>query len=104
MTSSVIDLIAPMHASTPIIEKKMATAEPSTFTAYRNPWLSGSLLVFRNANAGSTKSRGVNPTAPQIDTKSPKNGIAAETSVIAAMYAEVYKSRHRQDLHLLFFA
>jgi hypothetical protein len=46
----------------------------------------------------------VKPTAPQIDTKSPKNGIAAETTVIAAMYAEVYVSRHRQDPQLLFFA
>jgi len=96
--------MAPMHASTPMIENKTATAALSTFTAYCDPRLSGSLLVFRSANPGSTKSRGVNPTAPQIDTKSPKNGIAAETRVITAMYAEVYISRHRQDLQLLFVA
>ena len=65
--------------------------------------LSGIVLVLRSANAGSTKSKGVNPTAPQTDTKSPKKGIAAETSVITAMYADVYVSRHRQGLQLMFF-
>ena len=103
MTSSAIDLIAPMHARAPMIENKIATAAPSIFTAHCNPGLSGIVLVLRSANAGSTKSKGVNPTAPQTDTKSPKKGIAAETSVITAMYADVYVSRHRQDLQLMFF-
>jgi len=98
-----MDLIAPMHASAPMIENKIATAALIIFTAHCNPGLSGIVLVLRRASAGSTKSRGVNPTAPQTDTKSPKKGIAAETRVIMAMYADVYVSRHRQDLQLLFF-
>jgi hypothetical protein len=73
-------------------------------TAFRNPGFLGNFPAFRNANAGSTKSRGVKPTAPQTDTKSPKKGIAAATRVIAAMYTEVYISRHTHALCLVFFA
>jgi hypothetical protein len=93
-----------MHARAPTTQKNTVTVDPRALIACRSPGFLGSFPTFRNAKAGSTKSRGVNPTAPQTDTKSPKKGIAAATRVIAAMYTEVYISRHTHALRLVFFA
>lgn len=41
--------------------------------------------AIKKAKAGNTKSKGVNPIAPQMATKSPKNGIAAEIRVMMMM-------------------
>jgi hypothetical protein len=45
----------------------------------------GILPDFKYAMAGKTKSNGVNPMAPHMDTKSPKKGIAAAMRVIRTM-------------------
>lgn len=84
-----MNLTAPMQPRIATIENQVAIKIFNGFI--KRPSLEF-LVIFpalRYAKAGNTKSRGVNPIAPQIDTKSPKNGIAAAIRVTRTMYKEV---------------
>lgn len=88
-----MNLTAPMQPKIATIENQEAI---KTFNGrIKRPSLEF-LAIFpalRYAKAGNTKSRGVNPIAPQMDTKSPKKGIAAAIRVTRVMYMEVKESR-----------
>lgn len=90
-----MNLTAPMQPSTATAENqatiaKLRSSKDRYILVF---WCLLLLLAFRYAIAGNTKSSGVNPIAPHIDTKSPKNGMAAATSVMRAIYMEVQTSR-----------
>lgn len=77
-----MNLTAPIQPITATAENHMAI---TMFNITIGLELFGNLLAFKCANTGNTKSSGVNPMAPHMATKSPKNGMAAATSVIRPM-------------------
>lgn len=88
-----MNLTAPMQPKIATIENQIAI---KTFNGrIKRPTLEllAVLLALRCAKAGNTKSKGVKPIAPQMDTKSPKNGMAAAIRVTRTMYMEVKISR-----------
>lgn len=90
-----MNLTAPMQPKIATIENQEAI---KTFNGrIKRPSLEFLVLAIfpalRYAKVGNTKSRGVNPIAPQMDTKSPKKGIAAAIRVTRVMYMEVKESR-----------
>lgn len=85
LMSMTMNLTAPMQPSIATKENQIAMAMLIICTrSFSLPFL-GILPDFRKPKAGKTKSRGVNPIAPQMETKSPKNGMAAAVRVIKAI-------------------
>lgn len=80
--SSMMNLTAPMQPITATAENHVAIRMLKKKIGVE---FFGNFPAFKCANTGNTKSSGVNPMAPHMDTKSPKNGMAAATSVITAM-------------------
>jgi len=91
-----MNLTAPMQPNIATNENQVAN---KIFNGRRKVPSLESLAVLgalRYAKAGNTKSKGVNPIAPQMETKSPKKGIAAAIRVTRTMYMEVKISRVRR--------
>ncbi|RZS22255.1 hypothetical protein BHM03_00054999 [Ensete ventricosum] len=76
-----MNLTAPMLPTTATMENHAAMVRCSTCITRRSLAFLGILPALRKAKAGKTKSKGVNPIAPQMDTKSPKKGIEAKASL-----------------------
>jgi hypothetical protein len=74
-----------MQPNTATTENQVAIAKLRSCTDMRSSMFFGILPDFKYAMAGKTKSNGVNPMAPHMDTKSPKKGIAAAMRVIRTM-------------------
>lgn len=87
-----MDLTAPMQPKIATIENHIAIKILSGFIKRPSLEFLTMFPALRYAKAGNTKSKGVNPIAPQMETKSPKKGIAAAISVTRIMYMEVNKS------------
>ncbi|MFS7930686.1 hypothetical protein Hanom_Chr04g00347191 [Helianthus anomalus] len=87
-----MNLTAPMQPITATAENQVAI---TIFRITMGLEFLGIFPAFKCAKTGNTKSSGVNPMAPQMDTKSPKNGMAAATKVIKPMYIEVNTSRRK---------
>lgn len=90
-----MNLTAPMQPKIATIENQVAIKIFTDLIKRASLECLAILPTLRYAKAGKTKSRGVNPIAPQMDTKSPKNGIAAAIRVTRTMYMEVKESRAR---------
>lgn len=84
-----MDLTAPIQPKTATIENQVAIKMFNSFIKIPSLEFLAMLPALRYAKAGNTKSKGVNPIAPQMDTKSPKNGTAAAIRVTRLMYMEV---------------
>ena len=80
-----MNLTAPMQPKTATTENQAAIPRLRNISEWATVVFLGVLPAFRYAKAGKMKSSGVNPIAPQIETKSPKKGMAAEMSVIRTM-------------------
>lgn len=80
-----MNLTAPMQPNTATTENQEAIAKLRSCIERRSLVFLGILPTFKYATAGKTKSSGVNPIAPQMDTKSPKKGMAAAIRVIRTM-------------------
>lgn len=93
-----MNLTAPMQPKTATIENQVAIKIFNGRIKRPSLELLAVLPALRYAKTGNTKSKGVNPIAPQIDTKSPKKGIAAAIRVTRTMYMEVKISRARRFL------
>lgn len=93
-----MSLTAPMQPKIATNEKQVAIKIFNGRRKGPSLELLGALPALRYAKAGNTKSKGVNPIAPQMDTKSPKKGTAAAIRVTRTMYMEVKISRVRRFL------
>lgn len=80
-----MNLTAPIQPNTATIENQMAIAMFSNSTGNLSFVFDGILPAFICAKTGNTKSNGVKPIAPQIETKSPKKGMAEATNVTSPM-------------------
>jgi len=87
-----MDLTAPMQPKIATTENQVAIKIFNGFIKRPSFEFLDMFPALRYAKAGNTKSKGVNPIAPQMDTKSPKKGIAAAIRVTRIMYVEVKKS------------
>ena len=74
-----------MQPNTATTENQVAIARLRSSIERRSFVFFGILPAFKYATEGKTKSSGVNPIAPQMDTKSPKKGMAAAIRVTRTM-------------------
>ena len=72
-----INWTAPMQPNTARTENQVAIAKLRSCIERRHLASLGIHPTFKYTTEGKTKSGGVNPIAPQMDTKSPKKGTAA---------------------------
>lgn len=80
-----MNLIAPMQPNNATTENQTEIETLRICIATRSFLFFKVLPDLRKAKDGNTKSSGVKPIAPQMATKSPKNGIAAAIRVMRDM-------------------